>query len=869
MSTGLAPVFPVDSSHPETPGFQGALMRATEEFGKDVNAKAAVKPGSREDSLSDAGVFARAREAYSQAKQYYDGNLQTAWERSYKAFRNEHFRGSKYNSPEFRGRSKLFRPKTRSAVRKQMTNAANALFASADAISISAEDESNAEQRMSAALKQEIISYRLSRKSNRNGVRWFMVAMGARQTSTLSGVCISKQYWRYREDDEGNKLEDRPTIELYPPENVLLDPNADWTNPSQSAAYIILRNPMTAEDALGMIEATSGAGGILWMEDIDLAVLQSGGVADTGESNSATRQARTGGSDPKQDAHGVFKQIWLHEVFMRIHGEEYVFWTLGNQRLLSRPQKLRKAYPHKKGERPIVIGYGALEAFRTFPMSPAESWQPLQLEANDTANLRLDHMKQLVSRPTFVKRGASVDIQQVQRRGPGSIVLVNNAEDVQPEQIPDVPQSAYVESQYLNADFDDLSGVFNSGSVQTNRSLNETVGGMKLLAGDANAVGEFDLAVWVETWAEPVLWDLVQLEEFYENDEKVLALCGRKAQLLELYGRNEITDKLLEQETTLVLNIGVGSTSTPQEKVNRFMTAAQGVGQILAPFWEKGLAKPPMPKQKEILDTVFGGAGFHDAADRFFQPMDDDKDAQELQQRQQQGPPPDPEKEAKAQAIQQKAAADAELSKLKMSIAREQGQLDMALKQLDYAMKVQDAQLEQQLRQQEAQLRASIASSEHQARQQELALNSQITARDADMKAQFGAEKHQTALEAARAKMQMQGQRPAPGGKPGSKPAPKPAGAAPSAMPAMQPPQVPPLGGQQPQGDVMQTIAQLLAQTAQTLAALKEDQDAPAEMIRDPVTSQAVAVRKGNSVKPVIRNDRGEAVGLGPAQQGA
>jgi hypothetical protein len=80
---------------------------------------------------------------------------------------------------------------------------------------------------------------------------------------------------------------------------------------------------------------------------------------------------------------GTFGRVWLYEWFMRIAGADYTFWTLGIQRMLSTPVLTADAYPEQGGARPIVIGLGAVEAFRPYPMSPVESWQPLQLELND------------------------------------------------------------------------------------------------------------------------------------------------------------------------------------------------------------------------------------------------------------------------------------------------------------------------------------------------------------------------------------------------------------------------------------------------------------------------------------------------------
>lgn len=762
MTTGLTPVYGLDSSHPETPGYMGAMTRATEDFGKAV---VKGQRDERDNPLSDAMVLSRVQEAHRQARQYYDSNLSASWERSYKAFRNEHFRGSKYNSPEFRGRSKVFRPKTRSAVRKALTNVVNALFANPDAVSINAQDESNPLQRASAAMKQELLNYRLSRKSRRAGIRWYQVAVGARADSMLAGVSVSKQSWRFRKNVKtGKVLEDRPDVTLYPPENVLIDPNADWMNPAQTAAYLILKNPMIAEDAMAMIRGTKKpeGGGIPWIDGLTVESLRSGGQTESAENSTATRQARSGGTDAKNDASGIYQTIWLHECFVRIEGVEYVFWTLGNTRLLSRPQPVEDAYPCYFGERPVVIGYGAFEPHRVFPMAPVESWQPLQMEANDVANLRLDHMKLLVNRPMKIKRGAKVDLQQVQRRGPGSVILLNSMEDIEPEDMPDVPQSAYVETQYMNADFDELSGSFSTGTVQTSRSLNETVGGMKLLSADANSVGEFDLTVFVETFIEPVLWQIVKLEEYYETDATLLALAGKKSQILEMYGINEITDEFLQMDATVTVNVGVGSASTPAEKANRWLTAAQGLATVFAPLVEMGAMKPPVFRAKETIDTVFGAAGFQDASERFFQPIDDDKDFQELQQQQQAGPPPNPEQEAKAEAIKQKAQMDGQLAIQKAQQEAQLHALKMQIEQQKAEAKALEAQMKMAQQQQQFELQQALA-------QEQQALGQSITANEAAFSAaekayalQLQGHNAQANVEQMRAKTSLIGQ-PKPG----------------------------------------------------------------------------------------------------------
>jgi hypothetical protein len=569
------------------------------------------------------------QQAVAQSTNYLNTAVKTAWDRSYRALRNEHFNGSKYLSESYRGRSKTFRPKTRSAVRKMLAAAAKALFGTGDVVSITAENDSDRGQEIAASLKQEIINYRLSRLARRNGIPWFLTAMGARETSAVTGICASKQQWLYREETfpdgmGGEKTEvtlDRPDIKLFPSENVRIDPNCDWTAPAQSSAYLILEYPMHIGDARQLIGDNSGSN-IPWRHVTDEELRSA--INSTGATESAgTRSARSGGKDPVATATGDFAPCWLRECYVRFEGQELVFWTLNGNKIISDPVTVREAYPEQHGERPVTIGYGTLEAFSIYPMSPVESWQPLQQEANDTANLRLDHMKRVVAPPVKVMRGRKVDLNQVQRVGQNTVIQVQSQEDIEWQQIADVPPSSYQESNYINADFDDLAGSFNGGSVQTNREMNETVGGMRLLAGEANTVADFDLEVFVETWVEPTLFQVLRLEEYYESDEKVLTLAGERAQLWEKFGVSEITDEMLLAESTITVKVGVGSSNDPQQRLKNFMMASGALQQIFMPFVEAGALKV-IPNGDEIMNTIFGAAGFKDGGERFFQvePMD-------------------------------------------------------------------------------------------------------------------------------------------------------------------------------------------------------------------------------------------------------
>ncbi|WP_282460170.1 portal protein, partial [Mycoplasmopsis arginini] len=186
-----------------------------------------------------------AADAYTASTSYVDSNYRNKWEDSLSMFQSKHPRSSKYNSEAYQHRSKIFRPKSRSMVRKHEAAAAAAFFSNVDVISTDAVDQGNQEQVASAALWKEVLNYRLTKT-----IPWFQTVIGGVQDAMTVGVVCSYQYWKYSEipsteyvttqDEFGNEvltqgkpevLEDEPCIELMPIENLRIDPGANWINP--------------------------------------------------------------------------------------------------------------------------------------------------------------------------------------------------------------------------------------------------------------------------------------------------------------------------------------------------------------------------------------------------------------------------------------------------------------------------------------------------------------------------------------------------------------------------------------------------------------------------------------------------------------
>jgi hypothetical protein len=593
----------------------------------DASASATTEDRTLADKPTDERLIQLAQAAETQAVTFAQINWRPAQERSYKSFRSEHIDNSKYKSDDYRNRSKLFRPKTRIGVTKNLASAAQTLFNTVDAVSITAGDESNPLQMANAALNKALVNYRLDRTNGRNAISWFLTSMGALQDCNIAGICCSKQYWTFEErpDGTGRPVKDKPEIELVPPENVGLCPSASWINPVQSGAYFYVKYPMTIGDVKRRMRDPRKP----WRPLPDKQGEDGKSVMDESAFTSAkvkefdaagVRRAREGGTDRMDNSSNTdreFELVWVVEWFVRDEFEDWNFWTLGNSHMLTDAEPTESAYQHKGGERPYQIGYGNLEAHRIVPQSPVETWNPMQQELNDITNLRLDTLKQVIQPVAMVKRGKKIDTDGLKRRYP--VLFVDNPkEDVVWDRPPDSAASSFAETSRIDTDFDDLAGNFNGGSVANNRQVGETVGGMRLMQGAASATSEFYTRLFVETWVEPVLSDVSKLEALWESDEKVLTLCKKHANAkLEAYQIGEITDELLKEEVTLRVSAGLGSPD-PMQKMAKFGNAMSQIEPVVKidPRFATGEIRT---KTDAIIDEIFGNAGIKDGFDRFFE----------------------------------------------------------------------------------------------------------------------------------------------------------------------------------------------------------------------------------------------------------
>lgn len=605
--------------------------------------------------------LAITEEAYRTSTEYMDANYRKQIEKNVSNFRSRHPKGSKYHTDAYKFRSRLFRPKTRSSMRRSEATFAQAMFATTDVITVDPVDQANKDQDQKAEVWMALLNHRL-----KHSIPWFLISCGAYQEAKVYGIVCSRQEWEYEVIDETftqidpitqdeievtqpKVISDRPVCELVEWENIRFDPAAKWYDPVKTSPYFQELMPMYVGDVLEMMHKEDPkTGAPAWNEYTRDEVLSCGQLPTKGQDT--TKMTKEGNkTDPNDLDHKTreFEIVWVIRNFVRKEGTDYEYYTLSTHKLLTKPAPTKNILG-----RPYRIGITSLETHRCQPSSDVELGQDLQSEANDTVNQRLDNVKLALNRGKYVKRNGNTDLLTLKRSYPGRIVMTDDPErNIKEEQIPDVTGSAYQEQDRINTDMDDLLGGFAGGSVMSNRMLNETVGGMNLINQSGNAVTEYTVRTFVVTWVEPVLNDLIKLIQTYENDENIQKFA-------QSVGAQITTREELTQDMTAEASVGFGSLD-PKTRSQIIYQTILAFGKAV-PWAMQGL------DVKRVAKEIFGPLGFRDGG-KFFANLGDGPP----------GAPPDQKADIMAQQVQ-----------LKREEMQMKGQIEMARIKADFEAKM-------------------------------------------------------------------------------------------------------------------------------------------------------------------------------------
>lgn len=656
------------------------------------------------ETLKDKDWLNISREAYETSTEYMDSNLRDQWEKNISNFNSEHPSGSKYHSSSYEKRSRLFRPKTRSTVRKLEAAMATAFFSNEDIVDVSPANPNDPMSIGASTVAKSMMQYRLT-----NTVPWFTTMVTAIQDAAVYGVVVSHQYWDFEEkeekysltddsgaeilDMEGNKvldeqvvtLKDKPVIEIIEPENFRIDPASDWYDPVGSSPYVIHLIPMFVQDVMEKMDSGE------WNK-LSISELLSASKEEDDTTRLTREEGRTDPLDNEFESIDEFKIVWVHKNIIRKEGEDYCFFTAGTDYMLTKPKLLVELYPWlKEDERPYVMGKLNIEAHRLYPAGTVELTEELQAASNDIWNQRFDNIKLAMNKRYHIRRDRNIDLDALFRSVPGGAVEMDDPDqDVRVVETRDVTGSAYQEQDRINYDFDELQGNFSTSTIQSSNSMNETVGGMNLLQGNNNIITEFVLRTFSESWVEPTLKQLLRLEQYYETDEVIMALASEE----NYYGKEDLVDSLLDQDVILKVNVGMNATD-PVQRVQNLVYGLSSVFQL--PGMESRI------NSDEVAKEIFGQLGYKDGA-RFLNEIDESVNPEmeqlqaqiqelqsilELDQVKLQGRLQIEQLKQQASLRVAQIKAQTDIAKQQMSMQKDSGSL--AIKQNEAVIKKQDA----------------------------------------------------------------------------------------------------------------------------------------------------------------------------------
>lgn len=628
-----------------------------------------------------------AQDAFEASTTFIDANWRRDWDYSLRAFNNEHAAGSKYLSEEYKARSRLFPPHTRTIIRKNEAAAMQAAFSNREMVQCEPANPNDVMSVASAEAMKEVLNYRLTKT-----IPTFQLYLGGVQDAQTVGTVCSYQYWEYEKNKDGKKIKDQPCIELRPIENIRIDGSAAWYDPVNTSPYLCDIIPMYVCDVQAMMENVDDkTGDPKWKKYSEEVIAKARpDLMDT------TRRARLGGKqDPQEESTGIkaFDIVWVMRWFIRNSDGDKTFYTLGTEELLTDVKPVEEVYFH--GKRPYVIGYSILETHKALKNGLPMLTKPLQQESAEITNQRIDNVKFVLNKRWIVARGRQVDVQSLVRNVPGGVTLTTDPNtDIKESNWPDVTSSAFVEQDRLKASFDELAGNFSPSTKVANNAMNDTLGGSRMAAAGAGLITEYMIRTINETWWEPVLRQLALLESYYETDEIILGVCANKAKLFPKFGISKITDMMLMNEVTVNVDMAMGE---PSARMQKFLMATNAAIQIIN-------TAPPSANVGEMIKEVYSNAGYRDG-ERFFNEQQDPRLAKAMQAVQQmhaqlQGKQMEMQQEAQLAQLEIQSNEKIKGAEIQVNAQRIQG--DLQIRQSELALESQKLELEKVRLQMEA-----------------------------------------------------------------------------------------------------------------------------------------------------------------------
>lgn len=524
----------------------------------------------------DERLFKLSQIAYNTATSYMSDE-RMKWVKRYNMYNNRHD-GEKYNHRNYR-RSDYYIAMTNEFIKNTIAQVVEAFLDKNEFVVIDPMVPSDPLCAMSAEYYESVMNYRL-KQDNR---WWSMFIQRSAFTASLHNTVVAKVDW-----DEENKMPKAFNVLL---ERIRIEPHADPARPIESSPYILHMQEMYVYEILERAHRETDPWNELSDDEIENAIQMYSSFEN--DVNAVRYKERY---DPALSVVGIdnsMKKVWVHENIIRSpdDGEDYVFWTMGNIKLLSPVYKLKDIYPWG---RPFVMGHMFFEENRVFPSSMADYAYDSQRQINDFNNILADALKKAVWPLILARSNSTFDTAMIQNAGAGTVIPLRDPQRDLVQMPNEVsPQGVKEHLPFLMQQFNSIMGGVSTTTQQANDNGSNAVGNNVMQNNLQNQVIAMYMMNFNSTFVEPIIKMMLRIEQIFGvKDKKLFNTIFRKENLVHKYedalknagydtSAFKINKDFTDADLITSIEVGIGA-SSPQQKFEKFIAAMSSLTNLLS-----------------------------------------------------------------------------------------------------------------------------------------------------------------------------------------------------------------------------------------------------------------------------------------------
>lgn len=528
-----------------------------------------IDKGGRDLKLSEMKkpqLLAKVLRDFNDSESYHSDH-QDKWEQFYKMYRSKH-----EDTEIQKNRSNLFIPYVFAIIETITPRAVKAVISNKPFLAVFPNDEYGAEK---AKAIESLIQFQLETKINfvRLATDWLkdmlIYGTGIVRTSWKKKTAMRKrrQMLPYFDEETGQiemvpqEIEeevvvyDAPWIDNVDLFDFFIEPHAKDID---SAGYAIQRLKMSEEELQERVDQG------YYNEEVTkyLKKIKDG----DGVIGGAQTSADTYGTMKKAEAMGFGSGTELPKF------EVLEYWTNDHVvAVLDREVIIKnEPNPYYHNQKPFISAVDIPVTNEFYGIGEVENLQDLQLELNTLRNQRLDNVSITLNAMWKVLRHADVDVDQLKSRT-GGIVFVDDMQDIDKLEFPNITGNAYEEVATIQKDMDNTSGVYDYARGRTT-DRRETATTANILTSSANERFDMKIIMLAEEGLKRLGKHLISLNQQYLESDVTVRTAGEDPMSPE-FQEISLSDVLgtLEEYDIIVTGTAVNTNLSKEARLDKMI----------------------------------------------------------------------------------------------------------------------------------------------------------------------------------------------------------------------------------------------------------------------------------------------------------